>query len=280
MRIDPHTHTTRSDGRSTPAELMREAGQAGIDMIGLTDHDTVAGWDVAARGVGASGVALIRGMEISAMYHGITLHMLGYLFDPDNSAIQRHVREVRDSRVNRARDMVDRLSRDFPITWADVQRHIEPGATVGRPHIADALVEAGVVPDRGAAFTDLLRASSPYYVWHQAAEASEAIEWINGAGGRAVFAHPAAPHRNRIVPPEAFEEFAEAGLFGIEIDHRDNLESAKPELAAMADRLGLARFGSSDYHGLGKPNRLGENTTSQAVIEALTQSCQLEVLYP
>ncbi|MGO1637462.1 PHP domain-containing protein [Ancrocorticia populi] len=280
MRIDPHTHTTRSDGRSTPSALMAEAAVAGIDMIGLTDHDTVSGWEEAANTVETSGVALIRGMEISAMYHGITLHMLGYLFDPDAPAITEHMRQVRESRVERAREMVARLGRDFPITWEDVTRHLEPGATVGRPHIADALVEAGVVESRAQAFDHLLKARSPYYVWHKAAEATEAIEWINAAGGRAVFAHPAAPHRNRVVPVEAFEEFAEAGLFGIEIDHRDNLEAARPELAALADRLDLARFGSSDYHGLGKPNRLGENTTSPAVIQALIQSCQLEVLYP
>lgn len=259
---------------------MAEAAVAGIDMIGLTDHDTVSGWEEAANTVETSGVALIRGMEISAMYHGITLHMLGYLFDPDAPAITEHMRQVRESRVERAREMVARLGRDFPITWEDVTRHLEPGATVGRPHIADALVEAGVVETRAQAFDHLLKSRSPYYVWHKAAEATEAIEWINAAGGRAVFAHPAAPHRNRVVPVEAFEEFAEAGLFGIEIDHRDNLEAARPELAALADRLDLARFGSSDYHGLGKPNRLGENTTSPAVIQALIQSCQLEVLYP
>lgn len=280
MRIDPHTHTTRSDGLSTPAELMSEAAAAELAMIGLTDHDTVAGWEEAGACVGSSGVALIRGMEISAMYHGITLHMLGYLFDPGAPEIVRHIRQVRDSRVIRAREMVDRLSKDFPITWDSVSLHIEPGATVGRPHIADALVDAGVVHDRAEAFTRLLSPRSPYYAWHKAAEATEAIQWINAAGGRAVFAHPAAPHRNRIVPPEAFDEFAEAGLFGIEIDHRDNLEAAKPELAELADRLHLARFGSSDYHGAGKPNRLGENTTSPAVIEALIQSCHLEVLYP
>ena len=280
MRIDPHTHTTRSDGRSTPTQLMSEAAAAGLDMIGLTDHDTITGWDEGAQCVPASGVALIRGMEISAMYHGITLHMLGYLFDPQAPAIQKHIAEVRESRVGRAYAMVERLGRDFPITWEDVTRHIEPGATVGRPHIADALVEAGVVENRAEAFTQLLNPRSPYYVWHKAAEATDAIEWINDAGGRAVFAHPAAPHRNRVVPRVAFEEFAEAGLFGIEIDHRDNVKDSRPELAALARRLHLARFGSSDYHGLGKPNRLGEHTTSEAVIEALIQSCHLEVLYP
>lgn len=280
MRIDPHTHTTASDGTSSPTLLMDEAAAAGVTMLGLTDHDTVAGWDEAAARVCNTGVALIRGMEVSAAYRGISVHILAYLFDPTYPALVRHVTKVRTSRVDRAQQIVERLSNDLPITWEQVEAQITEGATIGRPHIADALVSIGAAKDRSEAFEYYLNARGPYYVPYYAPQAADAIEWIRAAGGQAVFAHPMAPHRGRIVPMEAFDELAEAGLFGVEVNHRDNPSAVIPQLKAIAQRLDLARFGASDYHGLGKPNRLGENTTSPAVIEALIRSCQLEVLCP
>ncbi|MCI1676485.1 MAG: PHP domain-containing protein [Ancrocorticia sp.] len=280
MRIDPHTHSTASDGRTPPSRLLFEARDAGLDMIGLADHDTIGGWEGAAASVAPSGVALIRGIEMSTKCHGASVHILGYLFNPHDEVITAHIAKVRSARVERAKEMVARLAKDFPITWDDVVAHAAPGATIGRPHIADTLVDAGVIPDRSAAFTSLLRPGSPYFVPHYAPSASDAVAWITAAGGKAVFAHPRAPQRGREAPERAFDELAEAGLFGLEIDHRDNRRDAIAFLEATALRLHLARFGSSDYHGSGKPNRLGENTTSPRVISALTQSSFLEVLHP
>jgi predicted metal-dependent phosphoesterase TrpH len=280
MRIDPHTHSTASDGRTPPGSLLFEARAAGLDMIGLADHDTTGGWEEAAATVESSGVALIRGIEMSAKCHGASVHILGYLFNPDDPAIVAHISKVRSARVERAKEMVARLAQDYPITWDDVVAHAAAGATIGRPHIADTLVDAGVLPDRSAAFVSLLKPGSPYFIPHYAPGATDAVSWINDAGGKAVFAHPRAPQRGREVPDDAFDELTDAGLFGIEIDHRDNRKNAIPFLEATARRLHLARFGSSDYHGSGKPNRLGENTTSPRVIEALTKGSYLEVLHP
>ena len=280
MRIDPHTHSTASDGRSRPRELMQEAAAAGVTTIGLTDHDTIAGWAEAAAEVGNTGVSLIRGMEVSTKYQGVSTHIVAYLFNPADPSLMAHIERVRSSRLGRAQRIVERLGVDTPLVWDDVEAVVAPGATIGRPHIADALIVRGVVVDRNEAFVRYLAPDSPYYVPHYAPDAIQAVEWINQAGGKAVLAHPRAPHRGRVLPERVFHEMAEAGLFGIEIDHRDNAATQIPELERTAHSLHLARFGSSDYHGSGKPNRLGENTTSPAVISALTQGCFLEVLNP
>ena len=258
--IDLHTHSTASDGRSTPAELMKEAARAGIDVLGLTDHDTVAGWAEAAGQVEATGTALVRGMELSAKIDGISVHILGYLFDPDDAdsspddeRLTAHVARMLAERRDRAVRMVARLARDVPVTWEAVEAHAGAATPVGRPHIADALIDSGVVADRQEAFAVYLRPGSPYYIHHYAPPAAEAVEWISGAGGKAVMAHPAASRRGKTVSLSRIEELADAGLFGLEVDHRDNVEREK--LAKLAERRGLVRTGSSDYHGTGKPNR-------------------------
>ena len=280
MTIDPHAHSTASDGTTPPGALMHEAASAGVTTLGLTDHDTVAGWNAAAAEIATTGVALIRGMEVSAAYRGISLHMLAYLFDPGSHELTQHMEKVRGSRVDRARKIVRRLAADTPITWEIVKEQTPEGATIGRPHIADALVVVGAVSHRSEAFDYYLNARGPYYVPYYAPEAVEAIAWIRAAGGQAVLAHPMAAARGRVIPLEAYDELAAAGLFGLEIDHRDNPPEAIPQLEAIAKRLNLARFGSSDYHGTGKVNRLGENTTRSEVIHALEDCCRLEILRP
>ena len=280
MTIDPHAHSTASDGTTPPGALMHEAASAGVTTLGLTDHDTVAGWNAAAAEIATTGVALIRGMEVSAAYRGISLHMLAYLFDPGSRELTRHMEKVRSSRVDRARKIVRRLAADTPITWEIVKEQTPEGATIGRPHIADALVVVGAISHRSGAFDYYLNARGPYYVPYYAPEAAEAIGWIRAAGGQAVLAHPMAAARGRVIPLEAYDELAAAGLFGLEIDHRDNPPEAIPQLEAIAKRLNLARFGSSDYHGTGKVNRLGENTTRSEVIQTLDDCCRLEILRP
>ncbi|WP_200837770.1 PHP domain-containing protein [Ruania rhizosphaerae] len=280
MRIDLHTHSRVSDGTSAPADLLAEAATAGLDVVALTDHDTTAGWDEAAAAVPETGVGLLRGAEISCTAGGISVHLLSYLHDPDDAPLATELERSRTSRDGRARAIVDRLSGDFDLTWEDVAAQAADGATLGRPHIADALVAAGVVPDRSAAFTSILAPSSRYYVRYHAPDAVEAVRLVRSAGGVPVFAHPRASARGRIVADAVVREMADAGLAGLEVDHRDHTDADRARLRALAGELGLFVTGASDYHGVGKPNRLGEETSSEAVLEAIAAAGSLEVLLP
>jgi predicted metal-dependent phosphoesterase TrpH len=267
--IDLHTHSSASDGTDSPADLMRNARAAGLDVVALTDHDTSAGWDEAAMAL-PEGLTLVRGTEISCSADGVSLHMLAYLYDTSHAELAEELAAAYDDRVPRAKAIVAKLAAaGHPITWDLVLDQIEPGATVGRPHIADALVTAGVVPDRNTAFADLLHNGSPFFVDHYAVDPVRAVRLVRAAGGVPVFAHPAASHRGRTVDESVIHELAAAGLAGLEVDHRDNPPEARERLRGLAADLGLLVTGASDYHGSGKPNRLGENSTDPEVFAAL-----------
>lgn len=269
MSIDLHTHSFASDGTDSPARLVGEAKAAGLEVVAITDHDTTAGW-TAAEAALPPGLSLVRGVELSCSLRGVSLHLLAYLFDPADEGLAAEMSHAYDDRVPRAQEMVRRLAEAaFPITWDDVLEQCEPGATLGRPHIADALVTAGVMRDRSAAFDTVLHNASPFYVKHYAMDPIAAVRLVRGAGGVPVFAHPAASSRGRIVTDDDIAELAAAGLAGLEVDHRDHAPEARVRLRALADDLGLLVTGSSDYHGAGKPNRLGENTTHPDVFAAL-----------
>ncbi|KQY24468.1 metal-dependent phosphoesterase [Cellulomonas sp. Root485] len=278
MRIDLHTHSSASDGTDAPAQVVADAAAAGLDVVALTDHDTTAGWPEAAAAARAHGIALVRGTEVSARAHGISIHLLSYLQDPTHPALTVELDKTRDARLNRARAIVELLSVDVPITWDDVLEHSRDAVVVGRPHIADALVALGIVPDRDTAFLDLLSASGPYHVPHYAPDGPDAVRAIRAAGGVPVFAHPGADARGRIVPDRVFDRLAAAGLGGIEVDHRDHSPAQRERLTAIADRLGLLVTGSSDYHGAGKANRLGENLTAPAVLAAIEEQGTTDVV--
>lgn len=269
MRIDLHAHSTASDGTDTPSEVVRAAARAGLDVVALTDHDTTAGWQEAAAAARRHGVALVPGMEVSCQAGGTSIHLLAYLHDPDDAALRAETDRTRDDRVSRARRMVDLLAQDVPISWDDVLEQVRDGATVGRPHIADALVARGVVADRDAAFADLLHSGSRYHVRHYAPDAVTAVRLVRAAGGVPVMAHPRAGRRGRVVGDDVVAGLAAAGLAGIEVDHRDHLPAERVALRALAGDLGLFVTGASDYHGAGKPNLLGEHTTEPAVLEAV-----------
>ncbi|HJG78882.1 MAG TPA: PHP domain-containing protein [Brevibacterium senegalense] len=269
MRADLHTHSRFSDGTQTPAELVAEAAAVDLDVIALTDHDTTRGWPDAVEAAQRAGVGLVRGMEVSCRWDGISVHILCYLHDPVGAEITHTVEQARHDRLTRSRIMVERLAEDFPITWEDVQRIAGPDATIGRPHIADALVAAGVVEDRSEAFVRLLAGSGPYYVALPVVSPVEAIGMIHDAGGAAVFAHPLAAARGRVVPDAGMRAIIAAGLDGLEIDHRDNPPAGRERLRVLAARHDLLTTGSSDYHGTGKPNRLGEHTTERSQLAAL-----------
>ncbi|MCZ2404017.1 PHP domain-containing protein [Paenarthrobacter sp. Z7-10] len=263
MRIDLHTHSNISDGTQPPAMLMAAARDAGLDVLALTDHDTTLGWAEAAAAVASTGVALLPGMEVTCRTaEGISVHLLCYLHDPGFAGLLEEITKAKDARHSRARRMVERLAEDYPLNWDDVTQHVAPGATMGRPHIADALVAAGVVEDRTEAFANILTSHSRYYVSHYAPDPVLAITLIRAAGGVPVFAHPVASARGRVVGEQTFGDMISAGLLGVEVDHRDNPEEGRAWLRGLAAEHDLIITGSSDYHGRGKPNRLGENLTS------------------
>ena len=277
-RIDLHTHSRASDGTDSPRGVLEAAAGAGLDVVALTDHDTTAGWAEAADAVASTGVALVRGTEISTRAGGISVHLLSYLHDPAHAALLAELDRTRDARTSRARRMVDLIAEDYPITWDDVLAQTVEGTTIGRPHIADALVAAGLSPDRSAAFATILATDTPYYVPHYAPDAVAAVRGIRAAGGVPVFAHPGADGRGRVVSDAVIEEMTAAGLAGLEVFHRDHDERQRARLEDLARTLGLFVTGSSDYHGAGKPNRLGENTTAPTVLEQIEEQGQLDVI--
>ncbi|KGM09949.1 PHP domain-containing protein [Cellulomonas carbonis] len=280
MRIDLHTHSYVSDGTDAPAALVADAARAGLDVVALTDHDTTAGWDEAAAAAREHGVVLVPGMELSCRAGGTSVHLLSYLHDPEDAALLAEAEETRGSRLRRAHRMVELLAADLDITWADVEAQTEPGTTVGRPHVADALVALGHVPDRSAAFATLLAAGSPYYVPHHAPDAVRAVELVRAAGGVPVLAHPRASERGAVVPEAVIRRMVDAGLAGLEVDHRDHTGSQREHLRGLAQSLGLLVTGSSDYHGAGKPNLLGENLTSPDVLQAIEDQGRRKVVRP
>lgn len=270
MAIDLHAHSAHSDGTQTPDELLAEAAECGIEVLALTDHDTFAGWDQALDAGRRHGIRVIRGVEVSCRTDdGISVHLLGYLPDPRHAGLSSVLHEARNARDVRARRMVELLAADFPLSWADVEQVAGRGAAIGRPHIADALIRRGVVSTREEAFEGLLAGSSPYFVPHPAPAPDEAVRLVRAAGGVPVFAHPRARARGRVVGVEVMDAMTEAGLAGLEVDHRDNPEAERGWLREYAADHGLIVTGSSDFHGRGKPNRLGEHTTTPAMLERL-----------
>jgi predicted metal-dependent phosphoesterase TrpH len=276
--IDLHAHTTASDGSDTPAELVHNAVAAGVHTLAITDHDTTRGWDEAAATVGELDVpfALIRGTEFSCIsdggsgYNGrISLHLLGYLYDPEAPALKAERARLRESRLGRGEAIVDNLvAAGYPISWQQVL-DIAAGGAVGRPHIGQALLQAGVVDSVSDAFAHLLSSSSPYYVPKLEMPVEVAIELIRQAGGVPVIAHPWARRRDRILDEAALRNLVGSGLLGIEVDHLDHAPEDRARLAELAAELGLFATGSSDYHGTRKSVRLGSDTTSPESLERL-----------
>lgn len=283
-RIDLHTHSTASDGTDTPEELLRVATAAGLDAVALTDHDTTRGWAAAAAAL-PPGLRLIRGAEFSCVSEdgrggSCTVHLLGYLFDPDHPAIVAEQARLRDERVVRLRRMAERLAADgYPVDPDEVLATVPPGASAGRPHLARALVRAGAVESVSQAFAELLHQGSPYYVPKADTPVRTAVEMIRTAGGVAVFAHPFARRRGRVVEPSVIADLAEVGLVGVEVDHPDHTPEDRALLRRLAAELGLVCTGSSDYHGANKNVPIGAETTSpEALEELLARAGGVEVL--
>ena len=267
-RIDLHTHSTASDGTTAPAALMGEAVAAGLTVIALTDHDTTAGHAEAADAL-PTGLTLVRGAEISCVAAGVSLHLLAYLFDPAEPTFAEARSQLRESRVGRAEQMVRLLERDgIDVSWPQVQALA--GGTVGRPHVAQALIAAGKVESVGEAFSSTwIGRDGPYYVGKYELDAVAAVRLVVGAGGVAVFAHPNASRRGRTVGDQVIADMAAAGLTGLEVDHTDHDPAERAHLRGLAGELDLITTGSSDYHGSNKTVRLGAETTTASTYDAL-----------
>jgi predicted metal-dependent phosphoesterase TrpH len=267
--IDLHTHSSVSDGTETPTQLIRAAVEAGLGTLAITDHDSTAGWQEAFTAAEGTGLRVIPGMELSTNYGPASVHMLAYLFDPLDADVVSETARIRDGRLHRAERIVDRIAADYDLTWDDVLAQSIDGGTIGRPHIADALVVRGHVPTRSAAFESILHWRSGYYEKYYAPSPLEGVQMIVGAGGVPVLAHPATHGKWRALDDAVIRTLVDAGLAGLEVGHRDNSDSGRAWLLKLAAKYDLVITGSSDYHGEGKPNRLGENTTSPEALERI-----------
>ncbi|HEV7826529.1 MAG TPA: PHP domain-containing protein [Mycobacteriales bacterium] len=273
MRVDLHTHSTASDGTTSPAELVRAAAGAGLDVVALTDHDTTSGWSEAAAALPA-GLTLVPGAELSCVWSTpdgpIGLHLLAYLFDPAEPVLRAERARVREGRTVRARRIVELMRADgHPVAWEDVLAEAA-GGPVGRPHLARALVRHGLVADVAAAFTpEWIGRGGRYRVVKPDSDVCDAIRMVRAAGGVPVVAHPLAAARGVLVPEGSYAEMAAAGLAGLEADHVDHDPAARRRVREIARDLGLFVTGSSDFHGTNKTVALGASTTDPAVYEQL-----------
>jgi predicted metal-dependent phosphoesterase TrpH len=268
VRIDLHTHSSASDGTDPPAVVMERARARGLDVIALTDHDTVGGLDE-ARAALPPGLTLVPGMELSATLDGRSLHLLAYLFDPDYPPLAEAVASIRDDRVRRARVMVDKLAAlGTGVTWDQVTA-IAGDGVVGRPHIARALADTGTIAAPADAFTtDWIGDGGRAWEDKYALETAEAIALIRAAGGVTVLAHPRSEGYE--VSDDQIRALAAAGLTGLEVWHPDHSPAVRGRLRVLAAGLGLIPTGGSDDHGALSNHRLGTQTTPAEAFERLT----------
>jgi len=268
VRADLHVHSNASDGTDPPAEVMSRAARAGLDVVALTDHDTVAGHAQARQALPES-LTLVPGMELSCRLDQHSLHLLAYLFDPGDPDLAAQTQRIRDDRVLRARAMVDRLiDLGVPVTWDDVAA-IAGSAVVGRPHIARAMAASGAIASPDQAFTrEWIADGGRAYVDRYALEPVRAIGLVRAAGGVAVVAHPRAD-RDLLVSDEQIAALAAAGLAGVEVFHPDQPEAEQASLLALTRDLGLIATGGSDDHGSLTGHRIGSHTAAPGAYESL-----------
>jgi predicted metal-dependent phosphoesterase TrpH len=274
MRIDLHTHSTASDGTDTPAELVAVAARAGLDVVAITDHDTTGGWQPAAEAL-PRGLTLVPGAELSCgspdgRGGSITVHLLAYLYDPENPAMVAEQSRLRAQRRVRLETMARRMAADgFPVDPDALMASLPPGASAGRPHLARALVAAGVVASVDEAFALFLKAGARYHLTRSDTPVRRAIEMVTEAGGVTVLAHAFARARGPVVTAEVIADMADAGLCGVEVDHPDHDPATRAELRGLAADLNLLVTGSSDYHGVNKFIDIGQETTDPEMYHAL-----------
>jgi len=256
--IDLHLHTTASDGAYPPDVVVRWAAQRGLSAIAFTDHDTLAGYEEGAAAARSGGIELIAGVELAARWGDRTLDLLGYGFDPANARLAEALGELRRLRADRNRRMLARL-RELGIDLAEDALRGR-AASAGRPHVADLLVERGVVPDRKAAFVQYLGRGQPAFVPRDVFPAAETIALIRGAGGIVALAHPS--QAGTASPPELetlVRRLADLGMAALEVYHPDHTDAQTRQYVGLAKGCGLRMTGGSDYHGIAgvSPPRCG-----------------------
>jgi predicted metal-dependent phosphoesterase TrpH len=269
--IDLHVHSVFSDGTFTPREAVTLAQERGLSTMALTDHDTVNGLDEAYSAGDELGVEIVPGIEFSTIYEGNGVHVLCYFMDAENPELAAELRRLQDDRYRRGEMMVEKLQElGYPITFERV-REIAEGGNIVRPHVAQALVEAGVVATTKDAFTEeFIGSNGRAYVEKHALHPLEALQLIHSAGGACVLAHPGTFRETKPVPPTLIDELAAAGLDGIEVSHPEHTPEVEAEYMQTAHRVGLIWTGSSDCHGNRyDPVRLGMRTTAPEQLERL-----------
>ena len=270
---DFHTHSTRSDGVRTPTELVDLAYERGVRVLALTDHDTLDSMEEAAAAAARHpGLLLVPGVELSCDVPGTEVHILGYFIDRADTELQRQLESFRAGRIDRAQRIIAALDRlGAPIEWERV-REIAGEASIGRPHIAQALLERGHIATFGEAFDRFIGRDGPAYAERAKLEPTEAIATIGRAGGLAVFAHPGFTKEYEQVAGE----LATAGLFGLEAYYKHYDPETVASLAALAERLGLFALGGSDYHGIEREDERqpGEIPLPDAVVEAFLDAAR------
>lgn len=267
MRIDLHTHSSVSDGTDTPTELIHNAVAAGLDVVALCDHDTFGGIAEATAAAAAAGIDFVPGIEISCDYEGKGVHLLGYgcemTYQPLLVELEK-VREGRRERLPRTLALLAELG--VPVTMDEVLDQAGDAPSVGRPHIADALVARGHVADRTEAFNRFLADDGPAYVHRYATDLLTGIDLVHAAGGATVIAHAWGRASKSVLSEAVLTHLVrEIGLDGFEVDHNDHDTAARAGLRTLARSLGVIGLGSSDYHGTGKKDHpLGANLTTEA----------------
>lgn len=285
MKIDLHSHSTCSDGRESVLEVFQQAKLAEVDVLALTDHDTTHGWPEAAAIAAELGIGFVPGIEVTTRAHVTSpsgeltkfgVHMLAYLPDPNHEELINVLSDSVSSREVRLRAIVEKIGADYDLEWSDVEMFIAEGATFGRPAVADAMVHRKHFANREEVFATVWpNGQDRYYVPNRGVpDTIESIRLIRRAGGVPIIAHPLSrgkgPEIGHAMPRAHFVEMIEAGLGGFEVNHRDVPEHARTWLREMAAEFDLIITGSSDYHGVdGKPNRLGENTTTPEMLERI-----------
>jgi predicted metal-dependent phosphoesterase TrpH len=272
VTTDLHTHSNRSDGTDTPSELIENAKAAGLEVVALTDHDTTVGWDEAEVAAERVGIRLVKGLEVSTELEHRSIHLLGYEIDPDDAPLLTELAKVIDGRTGRVPKFVSRFAEiGIDITEEEILAKVGDADAVGRPHIADLLIDKGVVKDRGEAFERFLQPGMAGYVPRYSIPTDHAIGLVKAAGGKAVLAHPWSRGSHKVLTADRIGELVTSGLDGIEVDHPDHSEEQRDDLRKIAATHGLVVTGSSDYHGTGKTEefRLGVNTTSREELEKL-----------
>jgi predicted metal-dependent phosphoesterase TrpH len=269
-RIDLHTHSDESDGTFTPSEVVRRAAELGLDVVALTDHDTTSGLEEASEAAREVGVELVPGVEFSAEHQATSIHVLCYWMDVSNGELQTELQRLRDDRFRRGEMMIEKLQAlGFDISFERV-REIAGGGNIVRPHVAQAMVEAGIVADEAEAFDRYIADGGPAHVPKHALDPLDSVELIVRAGGVCVLAHPGMWGAQSSVPDDLIAAMAERGMVGLEVDHTDHTAEQRAIYRAMSERLGLVATGGSDCHGTRyDPIRLGSSLCDPEQFAAL-----------